>query len=503
MWSLIPKRERKLYRLIDSLYHADNTMTLEELSLAVDASKRSVSNYIDDLKNRVENSGGSLLSLMGGYQLMLPENINIDEFQHQAIQSSLAFEILEKLLFKDKMKGFELEKELHISSSSLSRIINQLKDCLGQYGLTIEVHPYRIAGDEFLIRRFYTSYFLEGYGYNNWPFPSIDINEINRLVESLAKIKSIRFETVNVQKFILFTAVSIIREQFNHDIYQSKLSEGRYDGDNFKHMRNHVYSWLNTLDMPSDKKELYTRIYTFYMFIYFRSYTKKSVSLNYPDFSTLILSSLNTVAHQFRLPAIDFNHIAHKIDDLLYHYVKTDYAKALDSFLVFKPRDYSLLKLYSRQYPSFIQKLIDILDELYKLYDIDPQKINTDELLYLIISRWDQLSLHLYKNYTSCRLLVYSPLGYRHADNIAELLRVKLENTCTVSVFSEPNLTTDSLKKYTFDILVSSSSLQLNIEQPIIALHNKYSGYHLQPLLNAIDKAVKVNRQKLQDESGF
>lgn len=503
MWTLIPTRERKLYTLIKTLYYADKPMTLQELSKAVESSKRSVSNYMDEIKMRVENSSGSLITLIDGYQLKLPDNINIDVFQHQVIQSSLTFQLLEKLFFNDVMTGPELEQELHISSSSLSRAMTQLKDSLSPYGLTIEAHPYCINGDEFLIRRFYTSYFLEAYGYNTWPFTTVEKSEIYKLVESLAKIDSIRFETVNVQKFILFTAVSVIREHFHHNIYQSALSEGRYEGESFKRMRSHVSHWLNSVDIPSDKKELYRRIYTFYMFIYFRSYTKKHLSLSSADYSTFIISRLEEVAHKFNLPVIDFRHIANKLDDMLYHYSRTDYAKALDSHLVFAPRDYSLLKLYASQYPRFFQKLMDVLEEIYKLKGIDSEKINTDELLYLIISRWNQLSLHLYKNYTTCHLLVYSPISYRHADNIAELLRVKLENACTISVYAEPNLTTDTLKKYTFDILVSTASLQLSIKQPIIALHNKFSGHHLQPLLSAVDKAFKANRQKLRDENGL
>lgn len=84
------------------------------------------------------------------------------------------------------------------------------------------------------------------------------------------------------------------------------------------------------------------------------------------------------------------------------------YSKALDNFLLFEPRDYPLLKIYSKQYPLFYSTLTDFVHNIVETHDLDNTKVNTDELLYLILSRWDQLSLHIYNNYSTCRLLVYS-----------------------------------------------------------------------------------------------
>lgn len=500
MWTLISTKERKLYTLIESLYYSDTPMTLKELAEAVGSSQRSMSDYIDEAKIRVNELGGSIRSMLNGYQLKLPDYITIDTFQHQALQSSTPLQLLEQLLLKDKVDGCTLEQKLFISKASLSRIINQLKKELADYGLALEAHPYRIKGDEFLIRRFFTSYYLEAYGYQDWPFKSVDYSEISKLIVSLSQINSIRFETVNVQKFLVFSAVSVIREHHHHTLFNSVLTDDRYEKNAFRHMHSHVTKWIQTVDIPANKKELYSRIYTFYMFYYFRSYTKKTISLNNPDHSKTIEEGLKDIARKFSLPLSDFTHIANKLDDLLYQYSKTDYAKAIDSYLIFKPRDYILLNSYARQYPRFYNLLMNFLDRLYKLYGVDPDKINTEELLYLIISRWDQLSLHLYEQYTTCRLLVYSPLSYRHAENIAKLLRVKLESACILSVYTEPILSKTKLKDYSFDILVSTSSLTLDLEEPIIALHNKYSNHHLQPLLQAIDEAFIKNRQKLQEQ---
>lgn len=59
-------------------------------------------------------------------------------------------------------------------------------------------------------------------------------------------------------------------------------------------------------------------------------------------------------------------------------------------------------------------------------------------------------------------------LSLKHAENMASLLKAKLERACQVEVFSAPLLTEEALGEYDFDILVSVDSLSLEIDQPII-----------------------------------
>ncbi|GEK92215.1 helix-turn-helix domain-containing protein [Alkalibacterium kapii] len=500
MWKLIPEKERKQYTIIEHLFFAEKTLTLEELTVLVDSSKRTVSDYIDELKIRVSNIGGSINSLAEGYSLDLPENVSIDAFQHKTLRSSPSLQLLEKLLLKNEMTGLDLENELHISSSTLSRMITILKKELSDYGLILETRPYQITGDEFLVRRFFTSYFLEVYGYQNWPLPSIDYYEIEKLIASLAKIDSIQFDTVNVQKFVLFTAVSIVRERFYRDLNDSELTKGSGLTEEFKNMHLYVDSWLKTVDISSDKKQLYGKIYTSYMFYYFRSYIKNIIPINRPDYTETIKEGLCDIAKSFDLPIADFTHIATKIDDMMYQYSKTAYAKALNTYLIFKPADYNLLRETKEQYPDFNKTLIEFLNNIYSFYDIKSEKINTEELLYLILSRWKKLFQLLYENYTSCHILVYSPLGYRHADNIARFLQAKLESACRVSIYNDPFLNKQRLNNYSFDILVSSITLTLDIEQPVVSLHSNITSSQLKPLFSAINDTFKKNRRKKRDE---
>lgn len=498
MWQLISPKEKKLYYLIESLYYAEVPLTLKELAEKIGTSKRSISSYIEELKERVEKSNGALISQSEGYELVLSDNISIDYFQHKLMQSSTGLRLLECLLFNDEMTAYELEKELYISSSSLSRLITKLKGALIDYGLFLDTHHYRIKGDEFLIRRFYTTYFIEAYGYQAWPFNSIDSNEVSDIMTSLLRCPSIKTDTVNFHKFKIFSAVSIVRESKSHDIYQSNLTELVTNREEYNEIYHHVANQLDSLSLPSAKKEQYTRLYTYYMVYYSRSYMDIKISPSDAAKRNTIITDLKEISQSFNLPPADFSQIIEKLNEVLYQHSKMTYSKALNNFLLFEPRDYSLLKIYSNQYPIFYTTLNDFLHNICADYGLDESKVNTDELLYIILSRWDQLSLHLYQNYSTCRLLVYSPLSLRHADSIASFLKAKLERACLVDVFSDPLLSEDMLEKYDFDILVCTSSVSLFIDQPVITLHRHFSDYHLLPLFRAIDNSISANRQKQQ-----
>lgn len=501
MWKLVPEKERRIYALIKTLYFADKTLTLKELAESAGSSSRAVSSYMDELKTRVDKIGGTLYSLSDGYRVNLPDNISIDSFQRMTLRSSPALQLLEEIFLKGEAIGFDLENDLHISSSTLGRMISQLKKAVADYGLELETRPYRIVGDEFLVRRFFTSYFLEAYGYKEWPIPSVDYVEINELITSLSKIDTVHFKTVNVPKFILFTAVSALREQSQFFLNQSKLVETPEQSKHFKQMQTYVNTWLDTLSLSSEKKAFYGSIYTAYMFYYFRSYTENKIEINRPDYSDIIEKELGKLARSFEFPTNDFSHVSVKIDDMIYQFSKINYSNALNSYLIFEPSDYDLLRVCKERYPEFYQALLQALDRIYSLYDyLDPDKINSDEVLYLIISRWDQLYLNLYEKYTTCRILVYSPFGYQHADNIAQFLRAKLERACDITVYTEPFIDEERLGHYSFDILVTSVSLELAIEQPAFVLLSKLNRSHLMPLFDAIDEAVKKNAKIHSDK---
>lgn len=501
MWDLIPEKERRMYTLVEKLYFAEKTLSLKELTQFVDSSSRSISSYIDELKVRVNKMDGTLHSLSDGYSLELPANMSIDTFQRITLRSSPSLQLLEKLFLKGESTGFDLENDLHISSSTLSRMIAQLKKCLADYGLALETRPYRIVGDEFLVRRFFTSYFLEAYGYKEWPIPSVDYIEINALIASLSKIDAVHFETVNVQKFVLFTAVSALRERSHYGLNKSNLANNPEQSKHFKRMRAYVKTWLDTLSLTADKKAFYGNIYTSYMFYYFRSYTDNAIEVDRPDHSKAIKKELCKLARSFEFPINDFSHVSVKLDDMIYQFSKTNYSKALDTYLIFMPSDYDLLRVCKERYPEFYQALLETLDRMYSLYDdVDPEKVNSNELLYLIVSRWDQLYLNLYETYTCCRILVYSPFSYQNADNIARFLQAKLERACEVTVYTEPFINEERLSHYTFDILVTTGSLDLDIEQDVIVIISKLTRSHLRPLFNSIDKAIKKNNKILSDK---
>lgn len=184
---------------------------------------------------------------------------------------------------------------------------------LKDYGLFLDTHPYRIKGDEFLIRRFFTSYFLEAYGHQSWPFESVDFDELNAIMDSIVRFPSIKAETVNFHKFKVFSAVNLIRENKSYDIYQSKLAEVVTDKEEYSMLYTRISDWLDSFAFTIKKKEQYTRLYTYYMLYYFRSYTDKNMSSIDLAKKDIITTGLNKIRKSFELPCVDFTLLSIKL----------------------------------------------------------------------------------------------------------------------------------------------------------------------------------------------
>ncbi|EXJ23360.1 M protein trans-acting positive regulator (Mga) [Alkalibacterium sp. AK22] len=496
MWELISSKEQKQYQIIEHLYYAEETQTIEDLTKITGASRRSTVDDLKEVRKHVEAAGGVLHTNNDGLEIRLPRHYCIDYFQNQLIQRALGFNLLELLFFHTKLSAKQLEDRLYLSTSSLNRRVQAANSAMREFGLSIQTNPYTIQGDEYLIRRFFTTYFIEAYGYEYWPFESVDFEEVSAIMDSLTALSSIKFETVNFHRFKVFTAVSLIRERKGFDIYNSKLNESPIDTSELLKVTKHVDRWLSTLHLPKDKHAEYTKLYTYYMFYYFKSYTDKPLSFFNQHAALKFMEDLEKIASNFQLPKIDFSQLSEKIDEMLFNYSKIPYKRALDNYLLFPSRDLSLVGFYKWNYPLFYDQLNQVLKTMYLDYELSEQNVNVQTLLSTVLNRWDQLTLHLYENYSVCRLLVYSPISLRHANNLASMLRSKLERACTVEVFSGTRLTKKQLSSYEFDILVTATTPKINISQPVIAMHRKLSGHHMAPLVKEIDRIMDMNRSK-------
>lgn len=150
MWNLVPIKEQNKLKIIDTLLGTSEPITMDKLAKSTGSSVRSIKYYVQELKDTVKEVGGEMITSTNGVELNLPTNIGIDHFQRKIFHETSAFILLEKILFDETLTSKEMEEELFISSSSLSRLVKRIQASVEKYGIQLETGPYRMVGDELL-----------------------------------------------------------------------------------------------------------------------------------------------------------------------------------------------------------------------------------------------------------------------------------------------------------------------------------------------------------------
>lgn len=168
------------------------------------------------------------------------------------------------------------------SVSTTKRYLDSLKRLMKQYDLTLDLtRNQMIVGKEHQIRYFYYTFFWESYSSTQWPFPELDLHELQVNIHELTKdFKNLPIPDIN--KMIVWIAVSLIR------IKQGYVID--YEED-YQHFQNHNLTYHQfqhfattlavTLNLPA---ELLTKYEL--QFLYFSLVTTSSFS--HHDFYSVV-----------------------------------------------------------------------------------------------------------------------------------------------------------------------------------------------------------------------
>lgn len=112
MWTIVPKKDQRKYKLLKYLFLKGEPVILKTLSEETDTSIRSLKYYFDELRPYIENLGGCIESSNEGILLTLPSSIGPDYFLKHVMKSVSGFQVLEKLFFCETLTKKELEDSL-------------------------------------------------------------------------------------------------------------------------------------------------------------------------------------------------------------------------------------------------------------------------------------------------------------------------------------------------------------------------------------------------------
>ena len=497
MWGLISSKDQRSYKIIEILYNSDEPITINTLANETNSSVRTVKYELDDLRKNLENQQGKIISSPEGITLQLPPYMGIDFFQRKLLASSLGFQLLEIIFFNEQLSNKDIEKMLFISSSSLSRLTNTIKNELGSYGLSLEMNPFRVVGKEKLVRSFYSSYFKERYTINDWPF-----ERVNR--DLLSEILSIGFNYYNAnpdstdsfQLLILF-AVGITRA-FNG--YPQKPSISRSTATQNRQFQ--TYSQyikeiaVKTKTSPEDLQVYFNELLSWKYLLKLKNPDEQNNPETIEEENCLEIKNLiEMLGDLFDLPVRENTYLIVEINSALDFYASFSLQRAGKRYILFKPRDYFLVEEFKNNYPLFYNCVANQFKKICRNREIDTSSVAVENLVHQLLSKWDGLTSSLFYKFHPCKILLYSHYHLYHAKNIAEELSSLLGRAITVEIHKEKMITKETLAQYNFDILATTTTILMDIDQPVYFIHRK----KLTLNTNTLDELIHSCIQKQKD----
>ena len=245
---MIKNKQRDLISLLvrsKNLFKSSATLA-SELSL----SDRTVRTYLNDLKSLIEKNGGLIISKQGyGYQLQIKDRTAFNQFliEHHLLDrseeqsnyrelSQRRHYILNLLLLECQKIDIEtLSEQLFISSSQLNKDIQEIKNQLQSFELTIKKSKslLSVEGDEKAKRHFIMSYFfheesinfLQRLTYFNKFGDAICFDTLTIIILDECREANIKLSDVMMQNIVLHLSLSIKRLQSGLSIQNLDLPD--------------------------------------------------------------------------------------------------------------------------------------------------------------------------------------------------------------------------------------------------------------------------------------
>ncbi|MCO7150655.1 PRD domain-containing protein [Vagococcus lutrae] len=258
-------KEREL--LLHLIHHQEEFVTSIDLASELSLSDRTVRTYMNHLKDLVIQNGGEISSKRGhGYCLRILNKLDFDLFlneqglnfnyeEHSPRLTDITDRknyILNKLLLEEATVNLDdLAEELFISRSSLNKDIQEIKEQLRSYQLSLcskhGIGLY-IEGDERHKRHFILDYFfgknytnsLKKYLGNSPFFQDISFEELTIIILDEIREEKLKISDIIIQNLVLHLALSIKRLKEGFEIKELGIKSDISDRIEYQVAKNIV-----------------------------------------------------------------------------------------------------------------------------------------------------------------------------------------------------------------------------------------------------------------------
>ena len=480
MENILSKQSKRFLSILEHLYYNESS-SLKKLAELSDASVKTVREDINKINQFIEPLHINF-SDQQEYQLSKKNNISSDFIYSRILSESLEYSVLEMIFFEKESTLEDYADSLFISLSTLKRIISKINKQIKKKGFEITSNPTQIIGNEEIIRRTMVHFFREKYVDKEDFFNKPKQKIFDELIFSLLEIKNQFFNVTDLEKISLIIYVSLIRLQNDHH-----------------HKIPNIKNIEAKLEFPIVENQLYAEVFQSLFDI---ELTKQHIiELGYPYTS-------DTFAYDINDLHIISSKVAEKKDEL-YQINKLikDISQTIDIELTDSQKEAIVLDLFnlgfwtvanthliydykhnflinlSKDFPLVYHFLYQKIDSYFPCKDYKKHII--EEIMYILITHWDNLFYAIQSNYPKFKVGVFMNSDTEHTHFLMQILKQQLDNRFSFEAieYMDYSRSIESFSQYDI-ILINKSKLKQK--------HPRTISIDLYPSLNDFNNMYKM-----------
>ena len=485
---LLSKTEQDLLFLLEELTKHHDWIEIPVLAEKLNFSIEELQEHLFKLEQLFPNL--LLKSRKKGIQLQFEVQNTLDP-RIAIFKQSETYSFLNQLFFNEGQSLEQMCQELVMSCERVREIIQHLNTKLPQhYGISIQLSPLVMEGEEEGIRAFYLDYFSQSYDFLDWPFPSISEESLTHLIQLFLDAQQVSPNLSGLRQIKYTLAINLERFKKKHFIknptplltshYSSLMQIPQFEQNIKKLARKLCFE---------PKKETLEQL--------FSNPVKSPQITNNP--SNGVLGDIQHIQKSYRLLSQILKELAKEfhlqIENreeliwLLHYTAQSDFFHLLSNQSLDRQKS-QILSSYQVEFP----KLFEVSQHKFQSYlteiglENHPSKLQ--ELVYTFSIQGQRILVQLLQKLPKIRVLVISHLDSHHAQNLIDTLTHYGNNLYLFDSWEEPTISFSVLNQIPHDIVITTFPVT-NSPKPLIYSRNFSTSelfHHLHLLASQIHK---------------
>ena len=485
---LLSKTEQDLLFLLEELSKHHDWIELPVLAEKLNFSIEELQEHLFKLEQLFPNL--LFQSRKKGIQLQFEVRNSLDP-RITIFEQSETYSFLNYLFFKEGQPLEQMYQELVMSCERVQEIIQHLNTKLPQhYGISIQLSPLVMEGEEEGIRAFYLDYFSQSYDFLDWPFPSISEESLTHLIQLFLDAQQVSPNLSSLRQIKCTLAINLERFNKNHFIENPSPL-----------LTSHYSSLMQIPQFEQDIKKLAKKLHfeatkeTLEQL--FSNPVKSPQITNNP--SNGVLGDIQHIQKSYRLLSQILEELAKEfhlqIENreeliwLLHYTAQSDFFHLLSNQSLDRQKS-QILSSYQVEFP----KLFEVSQHKFQSYltemglENHPSKLQ--ELVYTFSIQGQRILVQLLQKLPKIRVLVISHLDSHHAQNLIDTLAHYGNNLYLFDSWEESTISFSILNQIPHDIIITTFPVT-NSPKPLIYNRNFSTSelfHHLHLLASQIHK---------------